>query len=97
MITHFRPHQQGPAISFRQLVMEPLAARPPNLQIAFQRRARRGRMPHRLQIGNRPPLAAIFAQNDRREKRVPTTVMQRLVEKLEPPTATEGYSLVLVQ
>jgi putative nucleotidyltransferase with HDIG domain len=43
-----------------------------------------------------PPLATIFAQNERRSKRVPTRVMHRLVEKLEPPTVTEGHSLELV-
>ncbi len=44
-----------------------------------------------------PPLATICAQNDRRSQRVPAKVMQRLVEKLEPPTVTEGHSLVLVR
>ena len=43
-----------------------------------------------------PPLATIFARNDRRAKRVPTKVMHRLLEKLDPPTLTEGHSLLLV-
>jgi putative nucleotidyltransferase with HDIG domain len=43
-----------------------------------------------------PPLATIFTQNDRRPQRVPEKVMHRLVEKLEPPTVTEGHSLLLI-
>jgi putative nucleotidyltransferase with HDIG domain len=43
-----------------------------------------------------PPLATIFAQNERRTNRVPEKAMHRLVEKLEPPTVTEGHSLRLV-
>jgi putative nucleotidyltransferase with HDIG domain len=44
-----------------------------------------------------PPLTTIFAQNERRPQRVPMKVMHRLLEKLEPPTVTEGHALVLVE
>ena len=42
-----------------------------------------------------PPLSIIFEQNERRSKPVPRHVIDRLVEKLEPPTWAEAYSLTL--
>ena len=42
-----------------------------------------------------PPLPTIFHQNERRAKPVPKQVIQRLVEKLEPPTWAEAHSLTL--
>jgi len=44
-----------------------------------------------------PPLPVIFQQNDRRSTPVPRNVIDRLVEKLEPPTWAEAHSLVLVE
>jgi predicted kinase len=43
-----------------------------------------------------PPLAVLFRQNERRPKPVPKQVIQRLVEKLEPPTRAEAHSLTLI-
>lgn len=43
-----------------------------------------------------PPLAKLFAQNERRSKPVPKQVIDRLIEKLEPPTWTEAHNLILV-
>jgi len=43
-----------------------------------------------------PSIATIFAQNKRRTNPVPEKVILGLMEKLEPPTATEGHSLTLV-
>jgi putative nucleotidyltransferase with HDIG domain len=43
-----------------------------------------------------PALSEILAQNKRREKSVPSAVMARLVEKLEPPSVTEGHGLTVV-
>jgi predicted kinase len=40
-----------------------------------------------------PPLPTILQQNVRRPKPVPRNVIDRLVEKLEPPTWTEAHSL----
>lgn len=42
-----------------------------------------------------PPLAADFERNERRLRPVPSRVIQRLVEKLEPPTWAEAHSLCL--
>lgn len=44
-----------------------------------------------------PPIAIILAQNKRRTDSVPEKVMLRLVERLEPPTATECHVLTLIQ
>jgi putative nucleotidyltransferase with HDIG domain len=43
-----------------------------------------------------PSVATILAQNKQRTQPVPEKVILRLVEKLEPPTATEGHSLTLI-
>jgi putative nucleotidyltransferase with HDIG domain len=43
-----------------------------------------------------PPLRTVLEQNRQREHPVPAGVIARLVEKLEPPTATECHSLTLV-
>jgi predicted kinase len=43
-----------------------------------------------------PPLPMIFQQNERRSKPVPRKVIERLVEKLEPPTWAEAHRLTLV-
>jgi len=43
-----------------------------------------------------PPLPVIFDRNQRRSRPVPTRVMDRLVEKLEPPTCVEAHSLTVV-
>jgi predicted kinase len=43
-----------------------------------------------------PSLPEIYQQNERRSVPVPTHVIDRLVEKLEPPTWAEGHSLCLV-
>ena len=43
-----------------------------------------------------PLLSTILEQNDLRPEPVPKQVIQRLVEKLEPPTWTEAHSLTLV-
>jgi putative nucleotidyltransferase with HDIG domain len=42
-----------------------------------------------------PPLRTIVAQNQRRKKPVPEDVIERLIEKLEPPTITEAHELTL--
>ena len=44
-----------------------------------------------------PPLPIVFQQNERRPKPVPRQVIQRLVEKLEPPTWAEAHSITLVE
>jgi predicted kinase len=44
-----------------------------------------------------PPLPVIFEQNERRAKPVPTAVIQRLLEKLEPPTWAEAHAVTLVE
>lgn len=43
-----------------------------------------------------PPLSTIFEQNARRSPPVPTKAIQRLIDKLEPPTWTEAHSLIRV-
>jgi predicted kinase len=43
-----------------------------------------------------PTLPVIFERNEHRSKPVPKKVIQRLVEKLEPPTWAEAHSLSLV-
>ena len=43
-----------------------------------------------------PPTRTILAQNKQRTNPVPEKVILRLLEKLEPPTVTEGHSLVFV-
>jgi putative nucleotidyltransferase with HDIG domain len=43
-----------------------------------------------------PPVATILAQNKRRTNPVPERVIQRLIDKLEPPTVTECHSLTVV-
>jgi len=43
-----------------------------------------------------PPLAVIYQRNDSRSKPVPRRVIQRLVEKLEPPTWAEAHSLTQI-
>jgi len=43
-----------------------------------------------------PPVKTILAQNKRRTNPVPEKVILRLLEKLEPPTVTEGHLLVFV-
>ena len=43
-----------------------------------------------------PPLSLIFQQNRRRTQPVPTTVIQHLVDKLEPPTWAEAHAVILV-
>ena len=40
-----------------------------------------------------PPVATILAQNELRTNPVPEKVILRLLEKLEPPTVTEGHTL----
>jgi predicted kinase len=42
-----------------------------------------------------PPLRTLFEQNDRRPNPVPRRVIERLIDKLEPPTATEAHSLAM--
>jgi tRNA uridine 5-carbamoylmethylation protein Kti12 len=43
-----------------------------------------------------PALSLIFAQNERRTRPVPRQAIERLIEKLEPPTVTEAHGLALV-
>jgi len=43
-----------------------------------------------------PPLPLILQQNERRAKPVPKPVIQKLVDRLEPPTWTEAHSLHLM-
>jgi putative nucleotidyltransferase with HDIG domain len=43
-----------------------------------------------------PPLPVIYQRNESRARAVPRRVIQRLVEKLEPPTWTEAHSLALI-
>ena len=43
-----------------------------------------------------PSVAIILAQNKQRSNPVPEKVILRLIEKLEPPSQTEGHSLTLV-
>lgn len=44
-----------------------------------------------------PPLETIRQQNSRRTRRVPEQALDRLVEKLEPPSWTEGHGVALVE
>src|SRR5207249_11854839 len=44
-----------------------------------------------------PPIATILAQNKRRATPVPEKVIERLIEKLEPPTITECHSCILAR
>ncbi len=43
-----------------------------------------------------PAMAAILKRNDRRQERVPKRVIDRLLDKLEPPTWAEAHSVRLV-
>jgi putative nucleotidyltransferase with HDIG domain len=43
-----------------------------------------------------PPLPMILERNERREQRVPPSVIHRLLEKTEPPTFAEAHSVSLV-
>ena len=43
-----------------------------------------------------PPLPVIFRQNESRRTGVPRRVIDRLVGKLEPPTATEAHAVELI-
>jgi predicted kinase len=43
-----------------------------------------------------PPLPVILGRNERRAKPVPKQVIERLVERLEPPTWAEAHSVTLV-
>jgi len=45
--------------------------------------------------GSVPPLETIFQRNRGRESRVPTDVIERLWERIEPPTWAECHGLVL--
>ena len=43
-----------------------------------------------------PPLSLIFERNSRRPRPVPARVIERLVDKLEPPTWIEAHSLTMI-
>jgi putative nucleotidyltransferase with HDIG domain len=43
-----------------------------------------------------PPLSTIFERNSRRPRAVPTRAIERLVDKLEPPTCVEAHSLTMI-
>jgi predicted kinase len=43
-----------------------------------------------------PPLPIILEQNERRARPVPTRAIERLIDKLEPPTLTESHALTYV-
>jgi predicted kinase len=43
-----------------------------------------------------PAMQVIFQQNELRARPVPRQVIERLIEKLEPPTVTEAHGLALV-
>lgn len=43
-----------------------------------------------------PPLSVILDQNSRRHRAVPVRAIERLVDKLEPPTWAEAHSLTLI-
>jgi predicted kinase len=43
-----------------------------------------------------PPLSTIFERNSRRPRAVPTRAIERLLEKLEPPTWIEAHSLAMI-
>jgi putative nucleotidyltransferase with HDIG domain len=42
------------------------------------------------------PLPLILARNARRPRPVPTRVIERMAERLEPPTRTEAHSLIMI-
>jgi predicted kinase len=44
-----------------------------------------------------PPLAVILDRNERRQQRVPLSVIHRLLEKTEPPTWGEAHSVGLFE
>jgi predicted kinase len=44
-----------------------------------------------------PELPVLLAQNARRTKKVPDRVMERLIQKLEPPTRSEAHAVSLVE
>lgn len=44
-----------------------------------------------------PPLPVILAQNKRRDRKVPETVIRELADKCEPPTWTEAHGLVVTE
>jgi predicted kinase len=43
-----------------------------------------------------PPLSTIFEQNARRPRSVPAGVIERLCDKVEPPTWTEAHALIMI-
>jgi putative nucleotidyltransferase with HDIG domain len=43
-----------------------------------------------------PPLPVIFARNARRPRPVPTRVIERMADRLEPPTRTEAHLLIMI-
>jgi predicted kinase len=43
-----------------------------------------------------PPLPVILARNARRPQPVPTRVIERMADRLEPPTRTEAHSLTMI-
>jgi predicted kinase len=43
-----------------------------------------------------PPLPVIFERNARRPRPVPRRAIERLVERLEPPSTTEAHTLVMI-
>jgi predicted kinase len=44
-----------------------------------------------------PALSSIYRQNDKRAKRVPKHVIERLIDKLEPPTWAEAHAVILTK
>ena len=42
-----------------------------------------------------PPLPVIFGRNEQRSRPVPSKVIERLIEKLEPPTWAEAHAVTL--
>jgi predicted kinase len=44
-----------------------------------------------------PPLLTVIDRNKNRAKAVPESIMQRLIEKLDPPTWAEAHGLTLVE
>jgi predicted kinase len=43
-----------------------------------------------------PPLATIFRQNESRSSPIPRRVIERLVDKLEPPTWAEAHAVTMI-
>ena len=43
-----------------------------------------------------PPLPVIFGRNARRPRPVPSRAIERLVDRLEPPTRAEAHSLLMI-